>query len=81
MTDMRWFLEWILDKLFIMIAGWITYQYVQVYSKLNGTGAQVYDRGLYGRIRYWLHGIFHVLGKIEIRMFRKPSKWRWKKNP
>jgi hypothetical protein len=62
-----------------IIAGWIIYQFIGPYSKLKQEGAQAYEYGLYGRIRYWLHGIFNTLEKKDKRMFKKPSKWRWEK--
>ena len=71
-------MRWIADNISTVVTGWIAYQYA-TYALAKSNGRQVYEHGLYGRLRYWLHGTFSLIEKNERRMFRKQSKWRWGK--
>ena len=71
-------MRWIPDKTFTILVRLIKKQYA-LYTELKLKGQQVYEHGLYGRPRYWLHGLFSRIEKTERRMFRKQSKRRWGK--
>jgi hypothetical protein len=71
-------MRWITNKALTTLVQLIKKQYA-LYTELKLNGQQVYEHGLYGRLRYWLHGTFSHIEKTERRMFRKQSKRRWGK--